>query len=121
MAGGVHIDACRKKRIITKVGIEVETLEQLQIALDSGANVIMLDNMNNEQLQQAHKIRVNHERKIQSFGSQWEYDQRTYFGNRRYRCGYCFYRSLIHQALGRPFTKIKVLVLFSSVFSVCHL
>ena len=64
-AGGVReaIDACRKKaHHLLKVEIEVETLEQLQVALDSGADVIMLDNMNNEQLQQAHQIRVNHER-----------------------------------------------------------
>ena len=64
-SGGVReaIDACRKKaHHLLKVEIEVETLEQLQVALDSGADVIMLDNMNNQQLQQAHQIRSNHQR-----------------------------------------------------------
>ncbi|MCY7388739.1 MAG: carboxylating nicotinate-nucleotide diphosphorylase [Burkholderiales bacterium] len=40
----------------TMIEIEVETLDQLQEALASGANLILLDNMNNAQLREAVKL-----------------------------------------------------------------
>lgn len=41
---------------VRKIEIEVETLEQVQEAVDAGADIIMLDNMSTEQLQQAVKL-----------------------------------------------------------------
>ena len=64
-AGGVveAIEACRSKaHHLLKVEIEVENLEQLQVALDAGADVIMLDNMDNSLLQKAVDIRSAHTR-----------------------------------------------------------
>lgn len=37
----------------TKIEVEVESLVELKEALDAGADIIMLDNMNNEQMRQA--------------------------------------------------------------------
>ena len=42
----------------TMIEIEVETLDQLQEALDAGAKMILLDNMNNAQLREA--VKLNH-------------------------------------------------------------
>ena len=59
-AGGVQeaIQKCRQKaHHLLKVEIEVENLEQLKMAMQAGADVIMLDNMNNEMLQQAVELR----------------------------------------------------------------
>jgi nicotinate-nucleotide pyrophosphorylase (carboxylating) len=44
----------------TMIEIEVETLAQLQEALDAGAKLILLDNMNNVQLREAVKLSNNH-------------------------------------------------------------
>lgn len=40
----------------TKVEVEVETLAQLEVALKAGADIVMLDNMDNETMAQAVKI-----------------------------------------------------------------
>ena len=39
-----------------KIEVETETLEQVQQALDAGADIIMLDNMTNELMSQAVKL-----------------------------------------------------------------
>jgi len=39
-----------------KIEVEVETFEQLQEALDAGADIIMLDNMSNEDMKKAVEI-----------------------------------------------------------------
>ena len=41
---------------LLKVEIEVENLMQLKEAIEAGADVVMLDNMNNEQIQEAVKM-----------------------------------------------------------------
>ena len=59
-AGGIveAIQKCRRSaHHLLKIEIEVETLEQLAIAIDAGADVIMLDNMNLEMLRRAVSIR----------------------------------------------------------------
>ena len=38
---------------VRKIEIEVETLQQVQEALDAGADIIMLDNMDNETMRKA--------------------------------------------------------------------
>lgn len=58
-AGGVHaaISAVRGKIPHTiRIEVETENLEMVQEALDAGADIIMLDNMNNEQMAQAVKL-----------------------------------------------------------------
>ena len=55
-AGGVRkaIEGARVYApFVRKIEIEVETLEQLQEALDAGADIVMLDNMDDETLRQA--------------------------------------------------------------------
>ena len=44
----------------TMIEVEVETLDQLQEALDGGAKLILLDNMNNAQMRQAVKLTSGH-------------------------------------------------------------
>ena len=59
-AGGIEqaIQRCRKKaHHLLKIEIEIEHIEQLQSALEAGADVIMLDNMSNDMLRQAVEIR----------------------------------------------------------------
>lgn len=41
---------------VRKIEVEVETLEQVQEAVDAGADIIMLDNMSTEQMQEAIRI-----------------------------------------------------------------
>lgn len=56
VAGGVRpaIIAARKVATHTsKVEVEVDTLEQLQEALDSGADIVLLDNMDTESMRKA--------------------------------------------------------------------
>ena len=38
---------------VRKIEVEVETFEQVKEAVEAGAHIIMLDNMNNEQLKEA--------------------------------------------------------------------
>ena len=62
-----HISACggirsairqaQKNHPDMPVEVEVEDLEQLAIALDSGANIVMLDNFNLEQMRESVKLR----------------------------------------------------------------
>lgn len=54
--GGIAEAVQKAKEIVphtTKVEVEVETLEQLKIALEAQADIIMLDNMDNETMAQA--------------------------------------------------------------------
>ena len=56
VAGSVQEAIARAKRHahhLLKIEIEVENLQQLQEAIEAGADVVMLDNMNNEQLKEA--------------------------------------------------------------------
>lgn len=58
-AGGVHaaVSAVRGKIPHTiRIEVETENLDMVQEALDSGADIIMLDNMDNEQMTQAVKL-----------------------------------------------------------------
>jgi nicotinate-nucleotide pyrophosphorylase (carboxylating) len=58
-AGGIAqaVKACRDGvHHLVKIEVEVDTIEQLHIALDAGADVILLDNMNNDQLREAVEI-----------------------------------------------------------------
>ena len=55
-AGGVSAAMERARRIRMPVEVEVETLEQLQEALDSGAETILLDNMSPELLRRSVEI-----------------------------------------------------------------
>ena len=55
-AGGVSVAMERARRIRMPVEVEVETLEQLQEALDSGAETILLDNMSPELLRRSVEI-----------------------------------------------------------------
>lgn len=58
-AGGVHaaVSAVRGKIPHTiRIEVETENLTMVQEALDAGADIIMLDNMNNEQMAQAVKL-----------------------------------------------------------------
>ena len=41
---------------VRKIEVEVESLEQLQEAIDAGADIIMLDNMDNETMTKAVQI-----------------------------------------------------------------
>lgn len=55
-AGGVRqaVEAARSTAAhLLKVEIEVENLRQLTVAIEAGADVVMLDNMNDEQLREA--------------------------------------------------------------------
>ena len=52
----------------TMIEIEVETLEQLSQALDGGAKLILLDNMNNTQLREAVKL-TNGRAELEASGS----------------------------------------------------
>lgn len=53
--GGINKAITRAKSMMpgTPVEVEVENLEELTLALDAGADIIMLDNFTNEQIQQA--------------------------------------------------------------------
>ena len=55
-AGGVSAAMERARRIRMPVEVEVDTLEQLQEALDSGAETILLDNMSPELLRRSVEI-----------------------------------------------------------------
>lgn len=58
-AGGITaaVKAARKNAPHTlKIEVEVETLEELREALDAGADIIMLDNMDNDTMREAVKI-----------------------------------------------------------------
>jgi len=55
-AGGVGVAMERARRIRMPVEVEVDTLEQLQEALDSGAETILLDNMSPELLRRSVEI-----------------------------------------------------------------
>ena len=65
-----HIMACGgiKEALVTAqknhsdklLEIEVENLEELQLALDGEAHVVMLDNFTNENMKKAYQIRSNH-------------------------------------------------------------
>lgn len=60
-AGGSVREALRRAKssrvaALTKVEIEVATIDQLREALDEGADIIMLDNMNNRDIARAVKI-----------------------------------------------------------------
>ena len=55
-AGGVSVAMERARRIRMPVEVEVDTLEQLQEALDSGAETILLDNMSPELLRRSVEI-----------------------------------------------------------------
>lgn len=44
-----------------KIEVEIETLEELQEALDAGADILLLDNMNNEMLEQAVQLNKQNE------------------------------------------------------------
>jgi len=55
-AGGIReaVSACRNRvHHLVKIEVEVDTLEQLNVAIDAGADVILLDNMSNEDLRAA--------------------------------------------------------------------
>ena len=55
-AGGVAlaIDAARASApFVDKIEVECETLEMVQEAVEAGADIIMLDNMNHDQMLQA--------------------------------------------------------------------
>jgi nicotinate-nucleotide pyrophosphorylase (carboxylating) len=55
-AGGISVAIRRARDYIPhtlKIEIETETLDQVKEALDSGADIIMLDNMDNETMKQA--------------------------------------------------------------------
>ena len=59
VAGSVSNAISRAKKNahhLLKIEIEVENLEQLAEAIEAGADVVMLDNMTNEQLQEAISI-----------------------------------------------------------------
>lgn len=62
--GGIQqaIDEARHIAPVKPVEIEVETLEQLEQALAAGADIVMLDNFNVEQLEQAVAINQNQAR-----------------------------------------------------------
>jgi len=51
-----------------KIEVEIDSLEQIEIALDSGADVIMLDNMSNHDLEEAVRI-VNGQALLEASGS----------------------------------------------------
>ena len=56
MAGGVRNAICGAKAHIghtVKIEVEVDTLEQLEEALDEGVDIVMLDNMTNAQMKKA--------------------------------------------------------------------
>jgi len=58
-AGGIAQAVSKARNHIhhlVKIEVEVENLEQLQVALDAGADVILLDNMDNETLAKAVSI-----------------------------------------------------------------
>lgn len=58
-AGGVRkaIEGARAyAQFVRKIEIEVETLEQLEEALDAGADIVMLDNMSGDTLEKAVKL-----------------------------------------------------------------
>jgi nicotinate-nucleotide pyrophosphorylase (carboxylating) len=55
-AGGVTEAVRRARRAAMPVEVEVETLEQLREALDSGAEIVLLDNMPAELMRQAVEI-----------------------------------------------------------------
>ena len=55
-AGGIKeaIEACRKyASFVRKIEVEVENLEMVEEALEAGADIIMLDNMDNEMMREA--------------------------------------------------------------------
>lgn len=53
--GGINKAIARAKAMMpgTPVEVEVENMDELTLALDAGADIIMLDNFTNEQIQQA--------------------------------------------------------------------
>jgi nicotinate-nucleotide pyrophosphorylase (carboxylating) len=58
-AGGIleAVKACREHvHHLVKIEVEVDTIEQLYVALDAGADVILLDNMDNDRLREAVKL-----------------------------------------------------------------
>ncbi len=58
-AGGITTAIRRAKEYIphtVKIEVETETLDQVKAALDAGADVIMLDNMDNETMERAVKL-----------------------------------------------------------------
>lgn len=58
-AGGITqaIEAARTRApFVRKIEVETETLEQVQEAVDAGADIIMLDNMSHETMDQAIKL-----------------------------------------------------------------
>ena len=58
-AGGITqaIEAARTRAsFVRKIEVETETLEQVQEAVDAGADIIMLDNMSHETMAQAIKL-----------------------------------------------------------------
>jgi nicotinate-nucleotide pyrophosphorylase (carboxylating) len=55
-AGGVTEAVRRARKAAMPVEVEVETLEQLAEALDSGAEIVLLDNMSTELMRQAVEI-----------------------------------------------------------------
>ncbi len=58
-AGGVEPAVRAAKRAashLLKVEVEIERLDQLQGAIDAGADIVMLDNMSNEQMREAVRL-----------------------------------------------------------------
>lgn len=56
MAGGIHAAVKRASEGVhhlMRIGIEVTNLDELEQALDAGADVILLDNMNIETMREA--------------------------------------------------------------------
>ncbi|MEG3640954.1 carboxylating nicotinate-nucleotide diphosphorylase [Magnetococcus sp. PR-3] len=63
MAGGIReaVDAMRSSLThLHRIEVECETLEQVDLALDAGAHIILLDNMTLEQMREA--VKVNNSR-----------------------------------------------------------
>jgi len=78
-SGGIRQAVSRARKMAPhtlKIEVEVETFEQIQEALDSGADIIMLDNMSIEQMAEA--VRIIHGRAlVEASGNMGDKDLQT--------------------------------------------
>lgn len=78
-AGGIQAAiscACKMAPHTLKIEVEVETFEQIQQALDSKADIIMLDNMSNEDMAKA-VVLINGRSLVEASGNMGDKDLRT--------------------------------------------
>ena len=86
-AGGVKEAIARAKEyapFVRKIEVEVETLDMVKEAVEAGADIIMLDNMDHDTMAKA--MEIIDSRQV----SQWKYDRRESCKIIRAWRGLCF-------------------------------